>query len=33
LLTVMQAVVEREQSDLIDNAICSCADRCWKGAK
>jgi len=32
-LTVSQTVVGREQSDLIDNTICSCADRCWKGAK
>jgi len=32
-LTVSQTVVRREQSDLIDNTICSCTDRCWKGAK
>jgi len=32
-LTVSQTVVGREQSDLIDNTICSCTDRCWKGAK
>jgi len=33
LLTVSQTVVGREQSDLIDNTICSYTDRCWKGAK
>ena len=33
LLTVTQTVVRREQSNLIDNTICSCTDRCWKGAK
>jgi len=33
LLTVSQTVVGREQSDLMDNTIYSCADRCWKGAK
>jgi len=33
LLTVLQTIVGREQSDLIDNTICSCADHCWKGAK
>ena len=32
-LTVSQTVVGREQSDLIDNTICSCTDHCWKGAK
>jgi len=32
LLTVSQTVVGREQSDLIDNTICSCADRCRKEA-
>jgi len=29
---VSQTVVEREQSDLIDNIIYSCTDCCWKGA-
>ena len=33
LLIVSQTVVGREQSDLIDNTICSCTDRCWKGAE
>ena len=33
LLTVTQTVVRREQSDLMDNTICSYADHCWKGAK
>jgi len=33
LLTVTQTVVRREQSDLMDNTICSCTDCCWKGAK
>ena len=33
LSAAAQTVVGREQSDLIDNTICSCADRCWKGAK
>ena len=33
LLTVSQTIVGREQSDLMDNTICSCTDRCWKGAK
>jgi len=33
LLTVSQTVVRREQSDLINNTICSCTDCCWKGAK
>jgi len=32
LLTVTQTVVRREQSDLIDNTICCCTDRCRKGA-
>jgi len=32
-LTMSQTVVEREQSDLIDNTICSCTDCWWKGAK
>jgi len=31
--TMSQTVVGREQSDLIDNTICSCMDHCWKGAK
>jgi len=33
LLTVSQTIVGREQSDLMDNTICCCTDRCWKGAK
>jgi len=33
LLTVLQTVVGKEQSDLMDNTICSCTDRCWKGTK
>jgi len=33
LLTVSQTIVGREQSDLIDNTICSCMDHCWKGAE
>ena len=32
-LTASQTVVGREQSDLMDNTICSCTDSCWKGAK
>jgi len=33
LLTMLQTVVGREQSDLINHTICSCTDCCWKGAK
>jgi len=33
LSTVAQIVVGREQSDLMNNTICSCTDCCWKGAK
>jgi len=33
LSAVVQTIVGREQSNLMDNTICSCADHCWKGAK
>jgi len=33
LSAAAQTVVGREQSDLMDNTICSCTDCCWKGAK
>jgi len=33
LSAAAQTVGGREQSDLMDNTICSCTDRCWKGAK
>jgi len=29
----MQTIVRREQSNLIDNTICSYTDCCWKEAK
>jgi len=32
LSAVVQTIVEREQSDLIDNTICCCIDCCRKGA-
>jgi len=32
-LTVSQTVVGREQSNLMDNTICSCTDCCWKREK
>jgi len=33
LFAVVQTVVGREQSNLMDNTICSCTDHCWKEAK
>ena len=33
LSAAVQTVVGREQSNLMNNTICSCADRCWKRAK
>jgi len=33
LSAAAQTVVEREQSNLMDNTIYSCTDHCWKGAK